>query len=194
MKSVGRFEKVSLNEYAKARKKMNPNISNSQIRKEYDDIKLPTRATAGSAGYDFSIPYDVKTSDIKNGVVSLPTGVCWISYPVTSNCSGDSRLFELSLHMRSSTASKLGFNLVNGTGIIDADYYMANNEGNIIIKLMPNNVLGTPARAEASNSDVTVINAGEKIVQGIFTEVFIVDEDPSQFVARIGGFGSTGKF
>lgn len=193
MTSVGRFEKVSLSVYAKARRKMNPDISDSQIRNEYDDIKLPTRATAGSAGYDFSIPYAVKSSDIKSGVVSLPTGVRWVSYPIVSNCSGESRLFELSLHMRSSTASKLGFSLVNGTGIIDADYHMADNEGNIIIKLMPNNVLDTPARAKSS--DAVIIDAGEKIVQGIFSEVFIVDENPSQFVAtRIGGFGSTGKF
>lgn len=197
MTSVGRFEKVSLSVYAKARRKTNPDISDSQIREEYDNIKLPTRATAGSAGYDFSVPFDVKSPDMKNGVISLPTGVRWVSYPIVSKCSGEPKLFELSLHMRSSTASDLGFSLVNGTGIIDADYYMAENEGNIIIKLMANNVRNTPARLaeRTSMSDTVIIKAGEKIVQGIFSEVFVIDENPNQFVAtRIGGFGSTGRF
>ena len=45
MKRIARFEKVSLSEYEKAAPK-----------ELYESIKLPARATAGSAGYDFFAP------------------------------------------------------------------------------------------------------------------------------------------
>ena len=44
-----RFEKVSYEQYANSREGVDERV----IQTEYDGIKLPKRATTGSAGYDF---------------------------------------------------------------------------------------------------------------------------------------------
>ena len=52
MKKIAKFEKVSLAQFSKDFGKENSNSL-------YDEIKLPKRATKGSAGYDFYSPVDV---------------------------------------------------------------------------------------------------------------------------------------
>lgn len=178
MISVGRFEKVTLNEYKKARRKMDPSITDGRIRQEYDSIVIPTRATAGSAGYDIAVPYDVYPGMMVKGQIKLPTGLRFVPYPVTDSM-GNLRLFVLKLFVRSSTGTKKGWVLSNSTGIVDSDYADADNEGHIYICLTPNGL------EEHKSFEVN-----EPICQGIFEEVFCVDE----FVvtaSRVGGFGST---
>ena len=71
--------------------------------------------------------------------------------------------------------------LVNGQGIIDADYYdNPDNEGHIMIAIYnPTN-------------ETVVIDAGERVAQGIFYHYLLADDDNGTTALRQGGFGSTG--
>ena len=51
-----------------------PQTTEAKLQKIYEDIKLPKRATAGSAGYDFYTP---ETFSLKSGeTIKIPTGIC----------------------------------------------------------------------------------------------------------------------
>ena len=54
-KRVGRFEVVSYNQF----KAGFDNQSDEVLKSYYNGIKLPARATRGSAGYDFFAPFDI---------------------------------------------------------------------------------------------------------------------------------------
>ena len=70
--------------------------------------------------------------------------------------------------------------LVNGTGIIDADYYNnEDNEGHILV-----------AFYNLSGESVT-IHRGDRIAQGIFCPYLVSSDDRANGV-RTGGIGSTG--
>ena len=69
MKRVAKFEKVSFEQF----KKGFDNKDESTIKEYYDNIRLPKRATKGSAGYDFFIPYDVTITP--GETVKIPTGI-----------------------------------------------------------------------------------------------------------------------
>ena len=64
-------------------------------------------------------------------------------------------------------------------GVIDGDYYGAENEGHIMIKLV-----------NPSEQSVT-LQAGTAIAQGVFTPYGITEDDEAT-EERKGGFGSTG--
>ena len=69
---VATFEKVSYNEFKRAMLDTFGSESQIDIMKAYENIKLPTRATSGSAGYDFYIPFNIKmNSEWK----TIPTGI-----------------------------------------------------------------------------------------------------------------------
>ena len=70
--------------------------------------------------------------------------------------------------------------LSNTVGIIDSDYYYANNQGHIIISII-----------NMGDHDIT-INKSERFVQGIFLKFYTVQEEEIK-TSRHGGFGSTGK-
>ena len=55
MKRIAKFEKVSLEQFTKDFD-INTGLFPEEI---YDGIKLPKRATKGSAGYDFYAPFDI---------------------------------------------------------------------------------------------------------------------------------------
>ena len=82
----------------------------------YDNIKLPQRATSGSAGYDFCSPIDVLLGPKES--VRIPTGI---------RCRIDEG-YVLELYPRSSFGFKYQMGLLNTTGIIDADYFNADND------------------------------------------------------------------
>ena len=136
----------------------------------YDARKLPRRGTAGSAGYDFFTPVDIRLAPGES--VCIPTGV-------------RARIDEgwvLKLYPRSGLGFKYSRQLNNTVGIIDSDYFNAQNEGHIMLKL-----------TNASNEGRTLeIRPGEAVAQGVFVEYGItVDDDASAL--REGGFGSTGR-
>ena len=87
----------------------------------------------------------------------------------------------LMLVNRSSNPKKKKLVIPNSIGIIDADYYNnPDNEGEMFF-----------AFYNMSNETV-VIEAGEKLGQGIFVK-FGVTENDNATGERVGGFGSTGK-
>lgn len=155
-------------------------VSDAQLEKDWNQampgkalpegIRLPVRATAGSAGYDFFSPADFSLAP--GETILIPTGVRvriddgWV----------------LKIYPRSGLGFKYRVQLNNTVGIIDADYFTAKNEGHIMLKL-----------TNASNESRTmVIRAGEAVAQGVFVE-FGITEDDDVSAVREGGFGSTDK-
>lgn len=134
----------------------------------YDEIRLPARATVGSAGYDFYAPCDFTLQP--GEVISIPTGV-------------RARIDEgwvLVIAPRSGQGFKYRVQLYNTLGVIDSDYYGAANEGHIRVKLINANREGK----------TLVVRMGEAFAQGIFLPFGITTDDEADGI-RVGGFGST---
>ena len=70
--------------------------------------------------------------------------------------------------------------LDNTAGIIDADYYEADNQGHIMCKITNDSL----------TDKVMELKAGQGFVQGIFLQFGTVEDDDVQ-TQRTGGFGST---
>ena len=169
MQRIAQFEKVSFEQFFKAWKSAFQ-ASDAEIENIYNDIKLPLRATSGSAGYDFFIPYDVCLKP--NETIIVPTGV---------RVKIDEGWF-LSVLPKSGLGFKFRLQLDNTVGIIDSDYYYSDNEGHIFVK-MTNNCL----------VDKNVeLKKGAQFCQGIFMAFGITLDDNAQGI-RNGGFGSTAK-
>ena len=144
-------------------------VSEAQFNREgYENIMLPRRATAGSAGYDFIAPYDFSL-DVGEEIV-IDTGI-------------RAKIAEgwvLVILPRSGSGFKYGVRLANTAGVIDSDYFNADNEGHIFIKMT--NLGDKPLSIEK----------GKAFAQGVFVEYGItIDDDCSS--SRHGGFGSTDK-
>lgn len=169
MERIAEFEKVSYQQFEKDWLKNFPDTSD--VKAVYDSIKLPKRATVGSAGYDFYAPDDITVKVGKSTLI--PTGIrCRIN-------DG----WVLSIFPRSGLGFKHRIQLDNTVGIIDADYYNSSNEGHIMIKLS--------CDAHDDGHSVTV-PAGDGFAQGIFTQFGITFSDDADGI-RDGGFGSTTK-
>ena len=169
MERIAQFQKVSFEQFEKDWKKNFPDTEN--VKEIYDAIKMPKRATAGSAGYDFYAPADITLEQGKSTLI--PTGI-------RAKISDG---WVLSVYPRSGLGFKHRVQLDNTVGIIDADYYGADNEGHIMIKLS----------CDAHDAGHTVsLPGGDGFAQGIFTAFGItVDDEASE--KRTGGFGSTSK-
>ena len=177
MYRIAKFEKVSYEQFKKDwldtfgfKYSDDDDYADSVIRKIYDSIKLPRRATSGSAGYDFFSPANIVVAD---GVaVKIPTGI---------RCHMENG-WVLQAYPRSGHGFKTGVHLANTVGIIDEDYFGSSNEGHIFIKLVN----------DGFASKHMMIDAGDAFCQGIFVPYGItVDDDVSEI--RDGGFGSTGN-
>lgn len=130
---------------------------------------LPTRKTAGSAGYDLFLPFDVTIPPMCEHVIPLG---------IKAYMQQDEVLY---IHIRSSVAFKLGLRMKNVVGVIDSDYYSnPDNDGNIGIVLM--NRTGRTVE----------LKKGERVAQGIFGKFLLVDGDHVTD-ERTGGMGSTGR-
>ena len=132
---------------------------------------LPQRKTAASAGYDLAAA---------EGAVIPPQAMVMVPTGVKAYMQADEVLM---IHIRSSLAVKRQLVLMNSVGVVDADYYNnEDNEGHIFIALWNR------------GTHPVVIEAGERIAQGIFQKYLTVDGDMAgDGAARQGGFGSTGK-
>ena len=78
MKEIAKFEKVSFEQFKKDVKEHFGNTiykfqTEEGIREAYDNIKLPVRATKGSAGYDFKCPCNIILHKGQSFVI--PTGI-----------------------------------------------------------------------------------------------------------------------
>jgi len=163
MKRIAKFEKVSITQFKEG-------CDRPDAEEIYRNIKLPHRATAGSAGYDFYAPYDVKLEP--GETAKIPTGIRVLI----------EQGWVLKLYPRSGLGFKYRLQLNNTVGIIDSDYSQSDNEGHIFIKI-----------TNDSNEGKTLeIPAGTGFAQGIFVEYGITVDDDADGV-RNGGFGSTTK-
>ena len=170
MRRIAKFEKVSEERFLEDLTDAFPEYTKEQAKEIYASLRLPERATKGSAGYDFYMP--VPCSLKPGETVKIPTGV-------RVRMEED---WVLSLYPRSGLGFKYRLQLNNTVGIIDSDYYYSDNEGHIFSKI-----------TNDSNEDKTVtIRAGEGFMQGIFVEYGITLDDDVTDV-RNGGFGSTTK-
>ena len=88
----------------------------------------------------------------------------------------------LLLFPRSGLGFKFRFQLNNTIGVIDSDYYNADNEGHIMCRMTN----------DTNENKIVEIKKGQGFVQGIFLKYGItVDDDVKEI--RKGGFGSTTK-
>ena len=168
MKRIARFEKVSLEQFKKDYYDTFNTLEN--VEEIYNDIKIPTRATKGSAGYDYFAPFDIS---LKPGeTIKIPTGIrCYMEEG-----------WVLKNYPRSGLGFKFRLQFNNTVGIIDSDYYYSSNEGHIMSKI-----------TNDSNENKTVsIKKGDGFIQGIFLEYGITYDDEVNEI-RDGGFGSTTK-
>lgn len=157
MEKIARFYKVSEQEFLK-----------SGTKETFDGIILPKRATKGSAGYDFFAPETFSLSPKET--VKIATGIRaeikdgWV----------------LAIFPRSGLGFKYRLSLDNTVGIIDSDYFNAENEGHIFIKM-----------TNCGDKTLTV-EKGKAFAQGIFLPFGITFDDDCEKI-RTGGFGSTDR-
>jgi dUTP pyrophosphatase len=148
-----RFFEVVKDEFRK-----NPNV----------EIKLPTRGSKNSAGYDFYSPVDA---------VIQPNEMVMIWTDVKTHMYYDNAL----LIIPRSSMGKYPIMISNTVGLIDSDYYgNESTDGNIGFRLF--NLGTTPYE----------IKAGDRIGQGIFLRYSLVKNDDTNNI-RSGGYGSTGE-
>ena len=168
MQRISQFEKVSFNQFKTDWEDTFGKKEN--IEQIYNEIKIPHRATTGSAGYDFFAPlsFELKAGES----MKIPTGI-----RVKINDG-----WVLKIYPRSGLGFKFRLQMNNTVGIIDSDYYSSDNEGHIFCKIMND-----------SNENKTVsLEKGAGFCQGIFVEYGITfDDDVTD--ERNGGFGSTSK-
>lgn len=184
MKAVGKFEKVSFEQFYEAMKdefyenmwkaadKSNSEVKNYAefIRAVYERIQLPTRATSGSAGYDFKAPFGFILPP--GNTVKIPTG---IRVKIDEG-------WWLGCLPRSGLGFKYRMQLDNTMGVIDSDYYYSDNEGHIFIKVTN----------DSNEGKALTVDAGSGFAQGIFIPYGITYDDDAVGV-RNGGMGSTDK-
>ena len=170
MNKIAQFHKVSFEQFKESWDDSFPGASEEGIKEIYDQIKLPKRATRGSAGYDFFSPVDF---ELKPGeTIKIPTG---IRVFIESD-------WVLNIFPRSGLGFKFRLQMNNTVGIIDSDYFYSENEGHIFVKL-----------TNDTNEGKTVsVAQGTGMVQGIFMQYGVtIDDDATE--VRNGGFGSTTK-
>ena len=170
MQRIAKFEKVSFEQFKEGFTDCTGITDEAEIKEVYEQIKLPKRATKGSAGYDFYAPM---TFSLKPGeTIKIATGI-------------RARMDEswvLKLYPRSGLGFKYRLQMNNTVGIIDSDYYYSDNEGHIFVKITN----------DSNEGKSVTVDAGTGFVQGIFLEYGITEDDDASEI-RNGGFGSTTK-
>lgn len=170
MQRIARFHKVSEERFVVDWMDTFGNASEEEARAVYEKIRLPRRATAGSAGYDFFSPADFVLEP--GETIKIPTGVR----------AEMKQEWVLKCYPRSGLGFKYRLQLNNTVGIIDSDYFYSDNEGHIFAKLTN----------DTKEGKTVSIPADSGFMQGIFVEYGITEDDDVTEV-RNGGFGSTTK-
>lgn len=130
-------------------------------------MKLPSRSTTGSAGYDFYAPYPFVIAPGQTIVVKT-----WVKAKMPNN-------IFLKITDRSSWNLKKKV-FITGSGIIDSDYYgNEHNDGDILVQFTNR------------GTEPFQVNPGERMAQGIFIPFCVTDDDDVN-AKRVGGVGSTG--
>lgn len=173
MSVVGKFEKVKFGTFLNALSNVCSDKFNSYCVPAvnmWEDIKVPRRATRGSAGYDFFAPFDFSLKPFEEIVV--PTGI-------------KARIddgWALWCIPKSGLGFKYYTKLANTVGLIDSDYYNnKNNEGHIMCKI------------RNESNEVLHVDKGKAFFQAIFLPFGTAENDGfgDDTPVREGGFGST---
>ena len=159
MKRIAKFHKVSAERFMADWKDTFPETAEETIADIYNKIKLPVRATAGSAGYDFFSPVDITLNP--GETVKIPTGI-------RVEMEQD---WVLKCYPRSGLGFKYRLQLNNTVGIIDSDYFYSDNEGHIFSKITN----------DSNESKSVSIQAGTGFMQGIFVEYGITVNTKAEF-------------
>ena len=167
MQKIAKFEFVDKKQFEKD---FADNLGYEMPEDTFECLKLPKRATKGSAGYDFYVPVDITLKPKET--ITIPTGI-------RAKMNED---WVLCIFPRSGLGFKYKVQLNNTVGIIDSDYYYSDNEGHIKIRITNDN-----------NENKTLhLEAGKGFAQGIFFQYGITEDDETSEV-RNGGLGSTDK-
>ena len=179
----------------------------TKYKQNYPELQLPSRATFGSAGYDFTVAEDIVIPSYNKSLFNLEQAVFdenkndslhkfsldeisaitkkYKIKPTLVPTGVKAYIPEgqyLQLSIRSSCPLKNWLILANGVGVIDSDYYdNPDNEGHIyfqVINLFPYDI---------------ILHKGDKIGQGIFLDYHRTETDTVIDMTRSGGFGSTSK-
>lgn len=187
MNRVGQFEKVSFEQFKKdylhallsdANYEDLTKSEESELIQAYETIKLPIRATTGSAGYDFASPIDFILNPGES--IMIPTGI---------RVNIDEGWY-LGIFPKSGLGFKYRVQLDNTVGIIDSDYYYSDNQGHIMVKIT-NNSKSSRITNNNNTYNPAIVNHGKAFVQGIFIPFGVTYDDQVDGI-RNGGFGSTG--
>ena len=173
-RKVAQFRKVSYEQFKTDMRACGFGLPEHEMKAAYDAIKIPVRATKGSAGYDFFAPIPFKLSNMN----CQPKG---ITFPTGIQCELSPDYF-LMIVPKSGLGIKQYSRLGNSVGIIDRDYIFSDNEGDIFVTI----------RSDIPNNPPVRIYAGQAICQGIILPFGTTDDDETT-EERNGGLGSTGK-
>ena len=143
-------------------------VSPSVFGGDASSVPLPTRATSGSAGYDFFTPVPIELAP--GETVTVPTGI-------RARIAEGWVLFVLP---KSGLGFRYRLRLDNTVGVIDSDYFGSDNEGHIIVKL-----------TNCGDKPLSV-KKHAPFCQGVFLPFGITESDATDGI-RNGGFGSTAK-
>ena len=170
MQRIAKFQKVSRERFVADWTGTFKSTTAREAEVVYDQVRLPRRATAGSAGYDFFTPAGIAVNP--GETIKIPTGIrAWMEPGWVLKC-----------YPRSGLGFKYRLQLDNTVGIIDSDYFYSDNEGHMFIKVTN----------DGHEGKTLTLEAGDGFAQGIFVEYGITVDDEATEV-RNGGFGSTTK-
>lgn len=169
MQEVAVFEKISFKEFEKAWRQVCL-MDDEELKSLYEAVKLPCRATKGSAGYDFFTPVGISLKPKESFL--LPTGV---------RVKIDDGWF-LAIMPKSGLGFKFRLQMDNTIGVIDSDYYYSDNEGHIFVRMTN----------DTNQDKVLELNPGAAVCQGILLPYGLAYGDDVS-AKRNGGFGSTAK-
>lgn len=165
------FEKVKFEAFRNDMAMYRPiNFMNGDVEKAYEGIKIPVRKTKYSAGYDICTPIDITIPGGQRRVI--PTGIKAVFN------EDEMESWHLQMYVRSSVGIKDGVVLTNGTGVIDPDYFMGENDGDMMLALMN------------TSEKLVKYKAGDRICQAVFVLHGITSDDAATG-DRTGGIGST---
>ena len=166
-----RFERVKLEAFKNDMAMYRPvNFMNGDVEKAYEGIKIPVRKTKYSAGYDICTPIDITIPSGQRRVI--PTGIKAVFAPE------EMESWHLQMYVRSSVGIKDGVVLTNSTGIIDPDYALGENDGDMMLALIN------------TSEKLVKYKAGDRICQAVFMLHGITSDDAATG-DRTGGIGST---
>ncbi len=145
-------------------------IKIKRITEKFNDIPLPSYATAGSSGMDVRAAVDEELIVKHGSVVLVPTN---LSLEIPAG-------YEIQVRPRSGLAAKHGIGVLNSPGTIDSDY-----RGELKIILMN---FG-PEDFKISRGD----RIAQLVLSKVYTAVIIESANLNDSGRGQGGFGHTGQ-